>query len=182
MKMFKFILFTTTLGAFTSCISLNDVVSRQYVEMDSLSTEKFNESYKNKAQLSEQNLWSILEKYTKKSYLKTSLRYIPDDATINLYFENKKTLLVSAFKNERLLEQMIIKGKIRKNKYFSLRRRFFMIPIPFLFFHNESKGILGIDKDKNLVLKDGHEEGIWLLIMANGFKQVDLHKYPKLKD
>ena len=92
-------------------------------------------------------------------------------SSIKLSYDNKETLTITAFDQNKILKEFNIKVKLINN-YLSLKRKLLFIPIPFIFFrHSERKIILGNNKGE-LIMKYGYKEFVWI-IMGAGNNGID---------
>lgn len=161
---------------FTSCISTNKLMNLPSNTIKNVSFEYFNSNYSNKdIENSLQTLWELL--YECKT-LKNDTTKITDNTYINISF-NKNILTVKAINDTSVLNSFELEEKIVDN-YFSVKRKLILVPIPFIYFrHSERKVLLGIGLNGNLIVKNGVEENLWIL-MAGGYSGESSNEYEEL--
>ena len=163
------------------CVSTKKV-RNQSLEVAKFDTTNFNGNYANKADsakhLDSYRLFGqLFPKRFPYKFLENDS--IADNSMINFHFDNKKTLIITAIENEKILGKIRLKGKVKGN-YFSVRREIFLIPIPFYSFYEETKILLANDKSGKLVLKIGNNNTIWILIIG-GTKYISQSQFRKIK-
>ena len=163
------------------CVSTKQV-RNQSLEVAKFDIEKFNGDYVNKADFAKdfyaneplfRQLFSgtLMDRYPKNIH-------ITDSTIVNFYFDNKKTLIITATERGKILYKKKLRGKVKGN-YFSVRRKLFLVPIPCIYFHDETKILLGNDKNGNLILKLGDSGGFWLFIMAASTEYISQSQFKK---
>jgi len=162
----------------TSCVSVKKLEKLNPKEIDEFSLKKFNGFYENTNLNDSINvaLWDKLYELKRK---KTDTIDFNEISKIKLNFDNKKTLTITAFNNDKIISEFKIKSKI-KNSYLSLKRKLFLIPLPFVFYtQSERKIILGNNNKGELIMKYGYGEFAWILIMAGGYDGINSYKFKK---
>jgi hypothetical protein len=133
-------------------------------DISRFSVSDLNGNYVNSGDDNYNTLWNILTNFKSS---KRDTFDISEKAVINLRFESEDKLVITAFENDRLLRKVEIKGKM-KGDYFSIRRKLFLIPIPFLYFHQETKGIIGKAQNSDMIVKYADFNAGWILVFAAG--------------
>ena len=165
------------------CVSTKKV-RNQSLEVAKFDITNFNGNYANKADSTKHSAYKELfrqlfpttfpNKYPEKNY-------ITENSIINLHFDNKKTLIITAIENDRILGKIKLKGKV-KGDYFSANRQLFLIPIPIFFYvHEETKIILGNDKNGGLVLKMGNYSINFIASMLSSHLYISQSQFKKIK-
>ncbi len=161
-------------GLLYSCVSTRKV-QNQSLEVAKFDTAKFNGNYANYAGTGYNK--GLFEKLCTEVPFSNATG---DSILINFNFENKNTLVITTVNNGKIMQTKKLKGRI-KNNYFSVRRKLFLIPFPFIVYsHDETKILLGNDKNGNLILKLGHHSVFWVFIMAAGESYVSQYQYKKI--
>ena len=147
-----------------SCVSTSHIAEISPHNIIRSSAKEFQGNYSNQEiSANDIRLWNVLNEYY--PYRKDTAS-VSSDAIIKLHFDKNK-LTVSAIENNIQIDNIEIKARL-EGDYLSLKRKFFLIPIPFFWFHKESKVMLGIGEKGNLIVKSGAMNDGWLLIMAGG--------------
>ena len=165
-----------------SCVAVKDV-RKQSLEVAKFDVNNFNGNYANKADSTKHSAYNELfrqlfpttfpNKYPENSP-------ITENTVINLHFDNKKMLIITAIENDKILGKIKLKGKV-KGDYFSVNRQLFLIPIPmFCYFHNETKILLGNGTNGDIVLKIGHFGAGWVLI-SSSTEYISQSQFKKIK-
>ena len=87
---------------------------------------------------------------------------------------------MSLIENDSITKSMIFKGKI-VDDYFSINKKFLLIPIPALLFHKERKTIIGIKKNGNLILTRGYKNAGWVLLFSTDFGGISSFEFEQKK-
>ena len=125
------------------------------------------------------NLTLIENNYIKPSYsilnlLDRSLKkfsYREDSLDINLKIINHNSILLKASKNDTIFYEKLIKGKVKRNKYFYPKRTFFLIPIPLVYFSFQSSRSRLYVKDETLIFD--HASNWWGMVFIFGLSGRD---------
>ena len=173
----NFYILLVSLLFLSSCVSTYDLMDSHATDVARFSTTELNGNYSNSGDDKYHRLWNTLTNF--KSSKRDTIT-ISKNAVINLHFENEKRLIMTAYENNKVLKTIVLKGNM-KGDYFSIKRKLFLIPIPFFFIHQETKVILGQGQSGNVIVKYGKEKSAWILIMAGGGLQGYYEdEYPKL--
>jgi hypothetical protein len=156
----------------SGCISTKKMRGENRSEMFNISKASLDGLYSNKEVSAEGwNYWQglgLLEALNRNYSGKLKDSIINDTSYVKLELLNENLLNVKYLtKNYSVVGEFNLKGKI-ENKYFSVERKFFLLPIPFLFFYYETKNLIGTSSDSNLVVMHGSKDFVWLLVMAGG--------------
>ena len=98
---------------------------------------------------------------------------------IELIKETK--LRVSLIENDLITKSIEFKGKVTDG-YFSLKKKFLLIPIPALLVHRERQTIIGNNEKGNLILTRGYKNGAWFLVMAADYGGISSYEFEKEKN
>ena len=165
------------------CVSTKKV-RNQSLEVAKFDIEKFNGNYASEKDITSPLISNepLFDKLFPVLLFKGYQVYpfpIPQNTIINLYFDGKKTLTITAIENNKVISEKKISGKIKDN-YFSANRKLFLIPIPILcYFHEETKILLGNNKMGRLVLKIGNFGAGWVLMAASS-EYISQSQFKKL--
>ena len=103
-----------------------------------------------------------------------------DSLETKIEYDGDNKLTITFLDSNSVVHRFDLKVK-NKGNYLSLRRKLFVIPIPFLFYvHRERKGILFNDNNGDLHIISGEENSIWIF-MAASVESTDHHKFEKKK-
>lgn len=157
---FLFSIISTSL-IFTSCISTSNILHSYPKDSCKFSIADFNGNYSNKPDIENYTLWEYL--YPGK-YFKRDTTHVTPNSIINLNFDGKKTLIVTISDSNVISNKIELKVKLVDN-YVSIKRKFVLIPIPFIFFHYyESKVVLSNEKAGFLNVKNSRNQFVWILL------------------
>ena len=160
---------------FSSCISNRDLLKDSKENVINLTKKNLNGNYSSYSEKG-YSLWKTL--YECKT-LKKDTTLIYPKTLINIEFDGNRTLKISAIDGNQIINTIELKGKIYKD-YFSIKRNLLLIPIPFLYYrHSERKVIIGNYQNGNLIVKEGQEESLWILIAAGGSSGGSTNEYVK---
>lgn len=98
---------------------------------------------------------------------------------VKLELTNQNLLNVKLLEKNTILDEINLKGKL-ENDFFSVKRQYFLLPIPFLVLHFEIKNLVGNSKDGNLLIMHGYKREGWILIMAGGGGGLSQIQYKKI--
>lgn len=119
-------------------------------------------------------LWNRLSTFRNQ---KDSIKKIPSSANISLQLVNNKSIKVSAYGSNTLLDSFMIPIKKKKN-YLVLNDKKQFIPIPILFFYlNQKKTILAILKNGHLGFSSYDNETLWILFMGASTDNLFTYEY-----
>jgi hypothetical protein len=151
----------------TGCLSTNKIAKKNLSEMEDFSKENLEGIYLNRCDTEDNNkLWKEL--YYSYHLFKADKTDIPEKTFVKLELNNPKNLTVTLISTEgEILNSFSLKGKII-DKYFSVKRNFFLIPIPAIFLYRERKILIGNSKDGNLILAGNDTGFAWILIISGG--------------
>lgn len=103
-----------------------------------------------------------------------------DSLETKIEYDGAKKLSVTFLDSNSSTHHFDLKVK-NKGNYLSLQRKLFLIPIPFLFYvHKERKAILFSDRNGDLHIIGGEDQGIWIF-MAAGYAYTNHNKFDKKK-
>ncbi len=161
----------------SSCISTYDLMESHATDIERFSISDLNGNYANSGDDNYNTLWNTLTNF--KSSKKDTVD-IPEKAVINLRFESEGELVMTVLEKDRILKEVVVKGKM-KGDYFSIKRKLFLIPVPLFFIQHETKVVLGQGQSGGLIVKYANWDGAWVLIFAGGgFRGFHENKYAKL--
>lgn len=163
----------------SSCISNKKILKNTSSECKEFSIDELNGnyavSYVGSDSESDPNLWRILYNCAP---LKKDTVYITQDVTINLQYDGVKTLSVTAQIGDNIISSFDYKCKLHNN-YISVRRKVHIVPIPFFFIYEESKILLGLHENGNLLVKSGYDQFLWV-VMVGGQSGVSEYEFRKV--
>ena len=101
-----------------------------------------------------------------------------DSLQTRIEYDGDKKLKITLLDSISVIQTFDLRVKDRGN-YLSVKRKLFLIPIPFLFyFHKERKAIIFSDNNGDLHIIEGEEQSIWIF-MAGGYSFTNHHKFEK---
>ncbi len=175
------ILYIILLIILTSCISEKELVTKiedskikDKVEIENLYSNKNlnNNTY--------QNLIQILDYHYKHKIFKNHYK-LNDSVKVKIVFDGIDNLNVCYNDTNNNLINYNLKVK-NKGKYLTLKRKFKIIPIPFIFgYYWNEKTIVYIDNNNDLNFLSGQNQFIWILL-AGGGKNIYENKFEILKN
>ncbi|WP_248723308.1 hypothetical protein [Seonamhaeicola sp. ML3] len=87
---------------------------------------------------------------------------------------------VSLIDNGRVIDKIILNGKIKGN-YFSIDKNLTFVPLfPIYYIHNENKTIIGTDENGNLIVVNGYIREGHILVMGAGYRSITSRVYKRL--
>jgi hypothetical protein len=103
-----------------------------------------------------------------------------DSLFTKIKYDGNKTLNITFTDKKSITTCFTIKVK-NKGNYLSIKRKTFLIPIPFLFFiHKSRKAIIFNDINGDLHIVNGETQTIWILMAAgNSFTHENIFKLVK---
>lgn len=162
----------------TGCNSTKKLISQSEVKPAKFSQKKINGTYKTKFKDSDtNNLWEIL--YRNESFKKEAPHVI--NTMVRLSLLNDNQIKVELLENNQTIKEIVLNGKIRNN-YFEVDKNKFLIPIPFLYFHDFTKTLIGNDDFGNLVVVQNYKRSAWVLIFAASHGGISNYKSEKIKN
>jgi len=121
---------------FSSCGSYKKIARLEPVNVAKFSDEIFNGNYNNNSDTKYNNLWELLCRASSaKCRTKSS-----DSAIVDLRFINNR-LNARLIESGKITQEIVLKAKVKDN-YLSVKRKYFLIPIPFLLYYYNYKIIL----------------------------------------
>lgn len=165
--------------AFTSCFSTNKLINESKNIPAEFSTERINGIYKN--QIGNGNrigLWNIL---ADNKTFKGDWSLVSENSFVKIELIKETVLIVSLIEDDLITKSMEFKGKVTDG-YFSLKKKFLLIPIPALLFHRERQTIVGNNEVGNLILTRGYKNGAWFLIMAGDYGGISSYEFEQKKN
>lgn len=161
----------------TSCFSTNKLISKSESKSIEFSIKKLNGSYSNQIENNEKvGLWNILA--DNKSF-KGDWNKVVENSYVKFEMNSETELKVSLIENDSIIKKMELKGKI-VNDYFSIKKKFLLIPVPAFLFLRERKTIIANDAKGNLILTRGYKNGAWFLVMASDFGGISSHEFKRI--
>ena len=159
---------------FSSCIPYRTILRERTHEPVPFSAEKLNGAYQNNS-----GLWFTLFKVRDDSSKK--LNYIPDSTHVEIELLSKKRAKVLLKKEQKLIDSILLKGRI-KGQYFSVRRKLSGFPFfPILYSRNEYKILLANNAKGNLLILKGEvSEGLVLGVIGGVHKKNNSKEYTKI--
>ncbi|MBQ0767977.1 MAG: hypothetical protein KBT58_01705, partial [Bizionia sp.] len=116
----------------TSCLSTKKLINQSKNLPAEFSTERINGVYKNQIGNDKyKGLWNIL---ADNDTFKGDFSLVPENSFVKIELTNETELKVSLIENDLVTKTMEFKGKV-KDEYFSLNKKFLLIPIPALLIH-----------------------------------------------
>lgn len=178
MKKLSFILLISCF-ALTSCYSTKKLIGESKNTAIEFSSKNINGIYKNQIGNDEgSGLWSILED---NNSLKINTSKVLENSLVKLELISETRLRTSLIENDSIIKTMEFKGKIVDN-YFSINKKFLLIPIPALLFHRERKTIVGNNEEGNLIVTRGYTNGAWFLVMAAEYGGISSFEFELKKN
>jgi hypothetical protein len=166
---------------FSGCIATRNIKKENSVPMTEFSKTNFDGIYSNKIEnlhFEKFGLWNLLIR----SYSSKADTIITDNnMLVKLKMANENLVNVQLIRNDSTISEFNLRGKI-DGEYFSVKRKYFLLPIPALLLHFETKNLIGNSKDGNLVIMHGHYREAWILIMAGGAGGISQNQFRKEKN
>ena len=170
---------------FSSCGNYKKLVQLEPTNVTKFSSDVFNGKYLNKTITKDSkyhstghNLWYAL--CDVKSIHGSDKVKASDTAIVNLRFVDNR-LYAQLIENGEVLQEIVLKAKI-KDDYLSVKRKYLFIPIlPMLFFYYNYKLILANIENENLILKIYYNQTGALLIMASGDGGITSAEFVKIE-
>lgn len=152
-----------------ACVPLKKAERNNLLKLDNNNKHVLNGKYANRAPRNNSNgfysLWFELD------YHRKNTDTVPEQAVVQLETLSPKRVKAGLWNNDTLIKTITLKGKI-KDGYFSVKRYYNIVPIPFLYFrHNDHKIRLGKTTNGLLVADAAESHGGWILVMAAGYRQ-----------
>src|SRR5688572_11257331 len=132
------ILLFSSFSIFSSCISSKKMKEQNLDPVDQFDENELIGVYSNKDS-SILTLWEILYRsYSFKPYPRSEMA---KDYLVGITKLNNEKLTASLIHNGKILDEIVLTGEI-EDDYFSVKRKYFLIPIPALLIHKETKNLL----------------------------------------
>ena len=150
----------------TGCISKRELVRFNEIKPATFITDSLNGNYSNSslAGNSSLTLWNAL--YDCKTF-KNDTSHITDNSVVSLRFDGNHKLVVTLSENNVIINKITLKAEQYGN-YISIKRNFYLVPIPFIYYHYQEARVLLSNLDNgNLNIKFGKNEFLWIF-MAGG--------------
>ena len=159
---------------FSGCVSVSKVRNQEPSAVATFSQAMFNGQYANRnydsLTVGSYTLWDELRRNN--SFQKEKVA-VPKDAVIGLVFDADSRVTARAVADGRTIDSMCLKVK-RDDRYLSVKRYLFLVPIPFLFYvHQERKSLLANSATGSLIVKSGDNIYGWLLLFAVGGRKSE---------
>ncbi|RAJ26914.1 hypothetical protein [Pedobacter cryoconitis] len=161
----------------TGCASVKQVQSDRVKPIETLSD--FNGSYKNYAvendSLTGKTLWNRL------NYQATgSESNMTGETIVRLKALNTKQIEITLFQRNKLINSVIINGKLKQN-YFVSRHNRKIIPVPFIYGHFSNKQLqFSIDQYNNLTLDGINNQWGWVFVFLASRDNSFTDRYKKM--
>ncbi len=160
----------------TSCISTSKLQKKVPVSPDPVTNASFNGVYVNRDDPQQRSLWTIL--HTCKTR-KRDMAMNSDSGTVSLKLEGQ-LLHVQLYHRDSLMSAFDLSVRQQGN-YLFIKRRFLLVPIPFLFYsYREVVAVLSEERGA-LNVQYGDDQLIWVLF-AGSRESRSLYKYSKTSD
>lgn len=178
----KALLFILVITLIQSCIVTRNMKKKNDSNMVSFSKESIDGLYSNKIEGEKWinfGLWDILYRSSR-----TKLdSFVDADTSYNVKLElvNENLLNVKLIKDTIVYNEFNLKGKIDK-EYFSVKRKYFLLPIPMLLFHFETKNLIGNSINGDLIVMHGTKREGWVLFMAGGGGGISKNRFIKISE
>lgn len=158
----------------TSCFSTKKLISESENVPVEFSIKKLNGVYKNQnGKDTTIGLWNILA--DNKTFKRDST-LVSENSFVKIELISETEMKVSLVENDLVKKSMEFKGRVT-NGYFSLKKKFLLIPIPALLFHRERQTIIGNNEKGNLILTRGLKNSGWFLFMAAEFGGISSYVF-----
>ena len=170
------------LAFLSSCITERELLSKYDNSKKMSVSDTTNVVYSNKNLGGEQyqNLSDLLNGFHK-IRIKEVQNHSLDSLFTKIEYDGNKKLKISLLKTDSLITSFSVKVKNNGN-YLSLKRKFLLIPIPFIFFvHKQRKAIVFNNEEGDLVIINGESQLIWVLI-ANGNNFFHVNEFKQAKN
>lgn len=158
---------------FQSCVSTGKLMRQNSMKESSFSAATLNGTYINSRGGDTTNtLWSLFyDAYTLS--VRDDKYHISPTASILLNYSSKGKLTVTANDTGGKTSSIVLKAKQRGN-YLRVKRRLFLIPVPFLFYrHDETLILLSNDPDGTLNVQYGSEVYAWIIMAGSSSRYHD---------
>ncbi len=159
----------------SSCVSEKDLLLKVDKTQMNVNTDTTTFSNVNRFEKNRINLAEILLGYQKIRFYEDEHPEL-DSLSTTISYDGDKHLNVSIQNDTNVSGQFRIKVKNRGN-YLLLKRKLFLIPIPFAFFiERDRRAILYYDSDRNLKIIHGENQFIWVFF-GGGNEYVQESKF-----
>jgi hypothetical protein len=173
MKIMKFIFRLLFIILLSSCITTKGLINNSKITPIEFTKGNIEGTYTNK-----NKLWNRLSNF---NIYTTSENDSIANTFVKLELIDRTKLKATLIKRDSILENKIFEGKIVDN-YFSVKRDLYLLPIPFFYFRDESKIIIGINDKNNLVINGRRDDGyVFLIFFGGGINQASF-EFEKIKD
>lgn len=163
----------------SSCYSTKRLIRESKFKSTDFNKENISGFYKN---IVSDSITLELWKTLKESYTFEPDTTVNDKAIVKLTLTDNQHLNVKLLRNETILDELNLIGKI-KDDYFSIDRNLSFVPLfPIYYVHRETKTIIGNDKFGNLIVVDGFVGEGFILFMGAGTRNVNSYKYNRIKN
>ncbi len=150
----------------TGCISNKRLEKISKTTPIVFNKDSFNGNYLNSsiAGNSSLTLWNVL--YDCKSFINDT-SHITNNSVVSLRFDGNNKLVATASENNVIINKITLQAEQYGN-YLSIKRNFYLVPIPFIYYHyQEARVLLSKLDNGNINIKFGKNEFLWIF-MAGG--------------
>lgn len=155
----KFIPLTLFIIVFyNGCISTSKLYNQTPSVLDSYNISTINGNYINFN--NNNSLWDIISSNQKVQSKKHSLT---DSAIVSFTHLSNRIIEAKLHDQSKLIDSILIKGSMKEN-YFSVKRKFLLIPIPLIcYIHKETKLLMGKNHHDSIIIKKGDIQFFWII-------------------
>lgn len=165
--------------ALNSCISGRELVRQ--ISTEPLSTNKINGTYLNSSSNSSLELKGLLLSSSKGTTNDELLAEFQNGNTVKIVYDGFKDLWIQFRQDAEVLYDFHLKVKNRED-HLQLRRKFFLLPIPFAYYHKEKMSILTNDASGNLLVSGGSYEFYLLFGISGGEDVLHQGRFERIKE
>ncbi len=175
---FILIIFSYLLNA---CVTTQTVAGLEPVDSIVISMEQLNGNYYNKGRVQDTTeVTSFLWDSFYESHVIDGSKYLsPENSIVNVEFNDNRLNLKLIVEN-KVVDSISLKAKLEGN-YLSIKRKYFLIPVPFFFIIYDNKTLLTMSPDGNLIMKNSNMQGVFVLIKASGSENLRTEEYIKVQ-
>lgn len=175
----KVIISLLLLITLNSCITSEKLKRENPYELLDFSISNLEGTYSNKIEggsCEGFGLWNLLIRSYNKSADSVNVN---NEMFVKLKMISADSLNVKLIDNNSTISEFTVKGKI-DSEYFSIKKKYFLLPIPLIYLRFETKNMLGNASDRDLVLMHGYKREGWILIFAGGGGGISENKFRRI--